>query len=97
MLDFLYACAVEGVCADRRVSKRRSKTDDHLYRLQRAARSAYVVSVSRSEREMTVEGWKRKRKRAKKKRKLKRKAIAAVKADPLSTGIFTQALYLDGS
>lgn len=46
---------------------------------------------------MTVEGWKRKCKRDKEERKPKRMAIAAVKADPLSMGIFTQALYLDGS
>lgn len=84
------------VCADRCVSKRRSKTGNHLYRLHCAARSAHVASVSRSEREMTAEGWKRKRKRNKEKRKLKRKAIAAVKADPSSTGMFTQASYLDG-
>lgn len=85
------------VCADRGVGKRRSRTDNHLYRLPCVARSAYVVSASRSEREMAVEGWKRKSKRGKEKRKLKRKAVAAVRADPLSTGIFTEALYLDGS
>lgn len=85
------------VCADRPVSERRSKTGSHLYGLQRVARSAYVVSVSRAEREMTVEGWKRKRKRNKEKRKLKRKAVAVVEAGPSSTGALTQALYLDGS
>lgn len=97
MLAFLYACTLEGVCADRRVSKRRSKTDNSLYRLQCVAHSAYVVSVSRSERAMAGEGWKRKCKRDKEERKPRRMAIAAVKADPLSTGIFTQALYLDSS
>lgn len=82
MLAFLYACALEGVRADRHVSKRRSKTDNHLYRLQCFARSAYVVSVSRSEREMTVEGWRRNLRRDKEKRKLKRKDITAVKQIP---------------
>lgn len=69
------------MCTDRCVSKRRSKTDSRLYRLQRVAPSAHVVSVSRSERVMRVEGWKRKHKRDKGKRKLKRKAIAGAKAD----------------
>lgn len=58
MLPFLYACALEGVCADSSVSRRRSKTDNHLYRLQCFACSAYMVATSRSKREMTAEGWK---------------------------------------
>lgn len=81
MLSFLYAWALEGVCAERCVSETRSRTDSHLYRLQRVAPSAYVASVSRSEREMTVEGWKGKHKRDKGKRKLKRKAVAGARAD----------------
>lgn len=89
MLAFLYGCALKGVGAARRISR--------LYRLQRVACSACAVSVSRSERETTVEGWTRKRKRGEDKRQLKRKALTAVKADPLSTRIFTEALYLDGS
>lgn len=56
MLPFLYACALEGVCADSSVSRRRSKTDNHLYRLQCFACSAYMVATSRSKREMTAEG-----------------------------------------
>lgn len=97
MLPFPYACALEGVCADSSVSRRRSKTDNHLYRLQCFTCSAYVVSTSRSKREMTVERWERKRKWDKEKKKLKRKAIPAVKADSLCTRIFTQELCLDGS
>lgn len=84
------------MCTDKHVSKR-SKTDNHLYRLQSVACSAYVVSESRSEREMTAEGWKRKSKGSKEKRELKRNAVAAVKAHPLSTGVFTQVLHLDSS
>jgi len=60
-----YMCVRWEVCADRRVSKRRTKTDSHLYRLQRGACPAHIVPASRSERETTVEGWKRKSKRRK--------------------------------
>lgn len=95
MLSFPYACALEGVCADSSVSRRRSKTDNHLYRLQCFASSAYMVATSRSKREMTVKGWKMQM--GKEKKKLKRKAILAVKADSLCTRIFTQELGLAGS